>query len=68
MPFVFHLGNSQVSVYRTIGPTLVFCFGQIRTLVSMTTLSNYHGKSGNWQLLLFHWSYFKFLFTEMFIE
>ena len=24
MPLVFHLGNSQVSVYRTIGPTLVF--------------------------------------------
>ena len=23
MPLVFHLGNSQVSVYRTIGPTLV---------------------------------------------
>ena len=24
MPLVFHLGNSQVSVYRTIGPTLCF--------------------------------------------
>ena len=24
MPLVFHQGNSQVSAYRTIGPTLVF--------------------------------------------
>ena len=24
MPLVFHLGNSQASVYRTIGATLVF--------------------------------------------
>ena len=31
-----NLGNSQVSVYRTIGPTLVYS-GRIRTLVAMAT-------------------------------
>ena len=29
MPLVFHLGNSQVSVYRTIGPTLVVSVAMI---------------------------------------
>ena len=35
-----YLGNSQVSVYRTIGPTLVYS-GRIRTLVAMATYSSH---------------------------
>ena len=33
-----YLGNSHVSVYRTVGPTLVT--GPIRTLVAMATYSS----------------------------
>ena len=38
---LLYLGNCQVSVYRTIGPTLVFYSGRIRTLVAMATYSSH---------------------------
>ena len=37
-----NLGNSQVSVYRTIGPTLVFYFTSLYVVLYMyVTLSQY---------------------------
>ena len=38
-----YLGNSQVSVYRTIGPTLVFCshYDPGMTLTYFTARSNF---------------------------
>ena len=65
------LGNSQVSVYRTIGPTLVFYSNRIRTLVAMATYSSHRlimGKEEIDNFFLSHWGYLDFFFTEMFIE
>ena len=65
-----YLGNSQVSVYRTIGPTLVYS-GRIRTLVAMATYSSHRLIMGKVEICIFfclNGDIWNFFFTEMLIE
>ena len=60
------MGNSQVSVYRTIGPTLVFFCVRMQTNLALLKLSLTAFSANSAYLFIYFFIFFSFIFFLLF--